>query len=182
MDIAKLTAIVTILITLSIASERLVEIIKGFIPYLNPDTSEGPPEADTVFPEPYKEAKRKAIISIVAVCCGIATAFLASPILAGIFKDLFSGSTCKLTVGFANLGENSPCGFDLSGNGLFLVLALGLLASGGSTLWNSILEYLLKIKDLKKSEVKRAESLRRIEVEAARVRLEGERARLLKAE
>ncbi len=38
MDVNKLTAIVTILITLSIASERLVEIIKGFIPFLNADT------------------------------------------------------------------------------------------------------------------------------------------------
>lgn len=181
MDVTKLTAIVTILITLSIASERLVEIIKGFIPYLNAEIPDVAIPENGIEPiiDPSKrlnqEARRKAIISILSVVCGIITAFLASPILAGIFKDLLSGSNCKLT----SLGENTPCGFDLTGNGVLLVIALGLLAAGGSKLWNSVLEYLLKIKDLKKSEVLRSEALRKIDVQRARIELDAARARIL---
>lgn len=59
MDIAKLTAIVSILITLSVASERLVEIVKGFIPSLNAENLEA--EA---------EAWRKAKISILSIISG----------------------------------------------------------------------------------------------------------------
>jgi hypothetical protein len=172
MDFSKLTAIIAILITLSIASERLVEIIKGFFPNLNEENLTG--EA---------EAWRKAKVSILAVICGIVTAFLASPLLAGIFRDLFKDSSCQLFVSwFGALGSNAPCGFNLNANGLLVIFALGLLASGGSSLWNSILEYLLKIKDLKKSELKRSESLRRIEVARAEVALEAARNRLHKPE
>ena len=153
---SKLIAIVTILITLSVASERLVEIIKGFLPKLSEENLES-----------NEEAKRKAKVAFLAVICGIITAFLASPILAGIFKDIFAGSTCKMALGFVNLGENTPCGFDFSGNGIFLVIALGLLASGGSSMWNSILEYLLKIKDLRKIEVAKANAMMNIEIAQA---------------
>ncbi len=172
MDITVLISIVTILITLSVASERLVEIIKGFFPQLSEEYLEGS-----------KEAWRKAKVNILAVICGIFTAFLASPVLSGIFKNLYpEESTCKLALGFLNLGKDSPCGFDFSINGFFLIFALGLLASGGSSLWNSILEYLLKIKDLKKSEARRSTEMRRIEVERARVELEIARVRLPKPE
>jgi predicted histidine transporter YuiF (NhaC family) len=163
MDVNKLTAIVTILITLSIASERLVEIIKGFIPFLNADTLDN---ANNLI-NPNQEARRKAYVSILSVFCGIATAFLASPILAGIFKDMVAGSNCQI----AGLGENTPCGFDLTGNGILLVLALGLLAAGGSKLWNSVLEYLLKIKDLKKAEANRETAIAAVEIYRAKVEL-----------
>jgi hypothetical protein len=139
MDTTKLAAIVTLLVTLSLASERLVEIIKGFFPKLT-----------GTLDDPQKEAWRKSKISILAVFCGILTAFLASPLLAGIFKDLFKDSSCELLVGwFASLGNNTNCGFDLNTNGFLIVLALGLLASAGSPLWNSVLGYLLKVKDIK---------------------------------
>lgn len=155
MDVNKLIAIVTILITLSIASERLVEIIKGFFPKLIT-----PPSDD-----PQLEARRKANVSLLAVASGIITTFLASPLLAGIFKDLFKDSSCPMFISwFGSLGNNAPCGFSLNTNGLLLILALGLLASGGSSLWNSILEYLLKIKDLKKIEVAKANELKNIEI------------------
>jgi hypothetical protein len=126
MDITKLTAVVSILITLSVASERLVEIIKGFFPALNAENLEAP-----------AEAWRKARISIIAIVSGIFTAWLSSPILKGLLKDLSELDTSN------------------TGSYVFAILALGLLASGGSAFWNSILEYLLKIKDLKETKVKK---------------------------
>lgn len=162
MEVDKLISIVTLLITLSVASERLVEIIKGFYPSLNAPAITDDPKVDTPV-DSVAEAKRKSKVSLLAVGCGIITAWIASPILAGIFRDLFSNSGCQIFGGFLNdLGKWLPCGFNLSVNGFLLTTALGLLASGGSSLWNSILEYLLKIKDLKKVEVRRAkEEVRR---------------------
>jgi hypothetical protein len=171
MDINKLTAVITILVTLSIATERLVEIVRG----IWSKTPWAKPASETA--EETKDAWEKARVSLLAIGCGIVTAFLASPILAGIFKSLFpDDSACKLNEIFG-MTAGGTCGFALDTNGIFLVIALGLLTSGGSSLWNSILEYLVKIKDLKKSEVKRSEALREIEVERARLRLENARAR-----
>jgi hypothetical protein len=112
---------VTLLIALSIASERLVEIIKNAIPWLNQKNSDSG-----------KEGWRKALLQALAVAAGILTAFLAGPAVGNIV---------------AGPWDTVP--------GL---LALGLLASGGSGLWNSILTYLLKVKDIKGAEAKKLET------------------------
>lgn len=112
MDTTNLTAIISLLVALSVASERLVEIVKGLIPALNQEN-----------PDPTKEGWRRAILQILAVAAGIITAFLASPVVPG---NIFHGVT---------------------GN-----LALGLLASGGSGFWNSILSYANKAKEVKSAE------------------------------
>ncbi len=153
MDVNKLTAVVTIIVTLSIATERLVEIIKRF----SGEYFQAPELNETGKPiNPEEEIKHKARINLLAMLCGMITSVLASPILAGIFKDLFpTGTNCKF-YGLFNLGSSGDCGFELSGGGVLIIIALGLLASGGSGMWNSILEYLLKIKDLKKTEVNKA--------------------------
>jgi hypothetical protein len=159
MDINKLTAVVTILLTLSIATERLVEIARGlyarWLVYRKRTTS---PLAEALEPKSVEEqAWDKARVSLLAVVCGLFTAFLTSPILAGIFKNLFpDNTTCKND--FFKMGEATACGFDWSGSGIFLIIALGLLASGGSSLWNSVLEYLVKLKDLKKAEATRSQA------------------------
>src|SRR5262244_130117 len=114
MDTTKLTAIVSLLITLSVASERLVEIVKGFIPALDKENS-----------DPNKEGRRRAVLQILAVVAGIFTAFLARPILP---QEILPPT---------NDG---------------VILALGLLASGGSGFWNSILTYVTKVKEVKKLE------------------------------
>jgi hypothetical protein len=98
----------------SIASERLVDIIKGLVPWLNQQRR-----------KPAEEGWRKAALQILAVIAGITTAWLAS---AAIPKG----------VGIPD---------DWTGT-----LALGLLASGGSGFWNSILTYVAKAKDLKAAE------------------------------
>jgi drug/metabolite transporter (DMT)-like permease len=107
------------LVALSIASERLVEIIKGLIPALSKRQEDAT-----------KEGRRAAILQIIAVLSGILTAFLAMPASKGVLPGTLTS---------------------LPG-----ILALGLLASGGSGFWNAILSYLLQIKNLKKSEALRA--------------------------
>lgn len=114
MDAAKLTAIVTLLLALSIASERLVEIVKGLIPPLTKPN-----------PNPRLEAIRCAVLQILAVFSGVATAYLARDYIPKEVSDVAKD---------------------------WSVWGLGLLASGGSGFWNSILTYLLKIKDIKSVE------------------------------
>src|SRR6266513_1224062 len=124
MDTTKLTTVISLLIALSIASERLVDIIKGLVPWLNQQRR-----------KPTEEGWRKSALQILAVISGITTAWLASA---------------------ANpKGVGMPV--DWTGT-----LALGLLASGGSGFWNSILTYVTKAKDVKAAE---AES-RQIEARA----------------
>jgi hypothetical protein len=118
MDINNLSTIVSLIGALSVASERLVEIIKGFIKCLNE------PGADAE-----KEGWRRSYLHLLATFSGIVTTFLAHPVIP---KDIFD--------------PQKPDHY-------LRLLALGLLASGGSGLWNSVLTYLGKIKDLKKLEI-----------------------------
>lgn len=111
----KLVATAAFLVALSVASERLVEIIKGFIPALSKRQEDAT-----------KEGRRAAILQIIAVLSGILTAFLAMP----ASKAVLPGTLTSLPG----------------------ILALGLMASGGSGFWNAILSYLLQIKNIKKSE------------------------------
>lgn len=116
MELSALSTVIAVLIVLSVASERLVEIIKGFIPALDKEND-----------DPQKESRRKAYLHILAVVAGIATAFLAREALEASVPDAWNTTTG--------------------------VLALGLLASGGSGFWNSILGYVNEVKKLKKEEV-----------------------------
>jgi hypothetical protein len=114
MDMTKISTVVSLLIALSIASERLVEIVKGCIPALDQ------PRVD-----PTAEGRRRAVLQLLAVVAGIVTAFLASGIIP---SELHEATTPLATI------------------------ALGLLASGGSGFWNSILTYVGKVKDVKSLE------------------------------
>lgn len=115
-----LTNFVTLLLALSIASERLVEIIKNAIPWLNHKNS-----------DPKREGWRKSILQGMALVAGILTAWLAGPALG----DQVAG-VWKTTPG---------------------LLALGLLTSGGSGMWNSLLSYLLNLKNFKAAQAKQLE-------------------------
>ncbi|MDR1969297.1 MAG: hypothetical protein LBQ32_11505 [Burkholderiaceae bacterium] len=114
MDSTQLTSLVSLILALSIASERLVEIIKGLIPFLSKKKS-----------NPIFEGIRCSLLQTLAVASGVGTAYLA--------RDYFPA-------GIANPTEK------------WSILGLGLLASGGSGLWNSILSYTNKIKDIEKIE------------------------------
>jgi len=126
MDTAKLATVISLLIALRIAWQRLLDIIKGLVPWLNQQRR-----------KPAEEGWRKAALQVLAVIAGITTAWLSS---AAIPKG----------VGIPD---------DWTGT-----LALGLLASGGSGFWNSILTYVTKAKDLKAAEAE----TRQIEVRAKR--------------
>jgi hypothetical protein len=118
MDPSKLTTYVSLLVALSVASERLVEITKGLIPWLNAQNS-----------DPGKEGKRRAVLQVMAVAAGVGTAFLARPAIGNMVPE-----------------------------GILPTLALGLLASGGSGFWNSILTYVTSLKDLNKVQIQQGAS------------------------
>ena len=115
-----LSTVVAVLVALSVASERLVEIIKGIIPFLSNKND-----------DPKKEGWRKAILQLMAVVAGIVTALLSQSAIQGILPKW---------------GEFPE------------IIALGLLASGGSGFWNSFNTYVLKLKDIKKLEEVQKES------------------------
>lgn len=115
-DNATLTLYVSLLIGMSVATERLVEILKGAVPQLYTK------QADR-----RHESLRCIAVQLIAVACGALTALLA--------KDFLPPGRMQDVAG-------KPWG----------ALGLGLLLSGGSGFWNSILTYLVGLKDLQKQE------------------------------
>jgi hypothetical protein len=87
--------------------------------------------------KPVEEGWRKAALQVIAVIAGT-TAWLAGPAVPAFLPHDFTGK-----------------------------LALGLLASGGSGFWNSILTYVTKAKDVKAAEAE----TRQIEARAKRTTL-----------
>ncbi len=131
MNIDNLLAFISTLAALSLATERIVEIIKGYIPALGQKEvilkKEEATEEDLkgLKERKEKESKRKANIQILTVICGIITASLAQKAIGGV----------------AGLEKFS---------GIPGIILLGFLTSGGSSLWNSILEYVIEVKNIKK--------------------------------
>ena len=78
----KLTAIVAFILALCIASERLVEIIKGLIPKLDKET-----------PDEKAEGRRRAYLQILSVTSGIVTALLARDYIPKEIADSLSSGT-----------------------------------------------------------------------------------------
>lgn len=76
-----------------------------------------------------KESRRRSYLQSLAVVSGIATAYLASPYIPPDFAKPDDG---------------------------WRILGLGLLASGGSGFWNSVLTYVTKVKDIKTMEAETA--------------------------
>lgn len=93
---SELGAIVGLLIAVSIASERLVEIIKGYFPWLN--------EAR---PDPSTEGRRKAVLQILAVAAGVITAFLAQPILSNSLSGINDQGIAILSIGLLASGGSA---------------------------------------------------------------------------
>jgi hypothetical protein len=63
---ADFTQLVTLLATLSVAVERVVEIIKGMVPFLGKQLDPGP-----------AENRRRALLQALAVVCGAVAAYMA---------------------------------------------------------------------------------------------------------
>lgn len=111
-----LPSVITLLIALSVATERFVEIIKNLWPWL-----------DAHQEDPRAEGRRRAALQGLAVVGGVAITVLAGPVVG----EVMPGETRWLTL-----------------------VGLGLLASGGSGFWNSMLTYVVSLKELKRVEVR----------------------------
>ncbi len=77
MDASKLAAVVSVLVALSVASERLVEIVKGMIRFLNEAHADGS----------NSERWRRVLLQLLSVVAGVGTALLAQPAI----KDVLPG-------------------------------------------------------------------------------------------
>jgi len=140
MGLTELTALVSLIAALSIASERLVEIIKGYCPSLDQQKE-----------DPKEEGKRRSNLQMLAVASGIVTALLARDYVPAQLSDPSRG---------------------------WSIIGLGLLASGGSGFWNSILTYLLKVKDAAKYDA----GVKKNQLEISNMTTSREKERLLSNE
>jgi hypothetical protein len=80
------------------------------------------------------EGRRRSVLQLLAVAFSILTAYLASDYIP---KDLVKPGAVSET---------------------WTIAGLGLLGSGGSGLWNAILTYFGKVKDIKKAEAEEKKS------------------------
>jgi hypothetical protein len=131
MTLDNLPAIITLLIILAVAAERFVEMIKGVVPWLNLEK-----------PDPIREGWRKAAIQLLAVAGGIVVSVLAYPVI----KEVLPRNAAQASVVEDLTG----------GKTVMTVIALGLLASGGSGFWNSILGYVQRLKDIRAAQAEAA--------------------------
>lgn len=88
-----LAGLLALLVALSVASERLVEIIKGLIPWL-----------DNAHSDPTREGWRRAALQSLAVISGVFTAWLAQPALGAMLKVNWSGPATYVALGFLASG------------------------------------------------------------------------------
>ena len=106
MNVVTLTSIVSLILALSVASERLVEIIKGFVPSLD--------KPNTV--DDQAEGRRRSYLQILAVLSGILTSYLAREYVPKEIADSVNGwSILGLGLlasggsGFWNAGRQPSC-------------------------------------------------------------------------
>jgi hypothetical protein len=121
MNLTTLPTVVTLIIALSVATERLVEIVKGMNQWLDQEKTA----------DPKAEGRRRAALQLLAVIGGIIISALAWPITKQIVPS------------------DQPW---------LVAIALGLLSSGGSGFWNSILGYVTNLKDLREADVERVKN------------------------
>lgn len=100
--------LIALMVALSMATERLVEITRGFVP----------------FTEKLSSTWRQSTLKAHAAIAGIAVTFMAEPMIAGTLPEQWNNS----------MG----------------LVVLGLLASGGSGLWHTVLDYMMEMKTIKK--------------------------------
>ena len=122
-----LISLVSLLVILSIAAERLVEIVKGPFAWLN--ETERPSDGavrEAILEWQRRENYRKTALHVLSIGAGIVTALLSLEVLSSYFPEDINKS--------------------------LLVIGMGVLASGGSGFWNSVLGYLNEVKKIKKRE------------------------------
>lgn len=89
MDISNILALLG---ALSVASERVVETIKGAVPWLSKETPD----------DPVNEGRRKSVILVVAAVAGILLAWLAQEVPGNIIAD--KGWLTTISLGLLSAG------------------------------------------------------------------------------
>lgn len=125
MNIDTLTSLVTLLLALSLATERLVTIIKTLFPGTLADEKKTEAQEIDLVSDKWR---RFAVQIISFVCAWFTASFLA--------KDGFN------PVGCVSIGDEEA-------NHCFPIWALGMLSTGGSAFWNNILGYTKAVKDIR---------------------------------
>ena len=115
MSIIDLSALVALLLSISLAAERLVAVVKSLIPWLAVEPIKNPAVADTS-----PDRWRQLLLQILMFLAGwVTSAFLCGPRF-----DLFGSVTLSS-----------------SGSLSLPAIVMGLLSSGGSAFWTSLLGY-----------------------------------------
>lgn len=124
-----ITTFITALVALSLAVERVIEVLKGYWPWLREDVASvgGGSRAER------RECRRRATLQILSTATGALFAAATGP---EHFMPFFPTT-----------GWSSPERWLES-------LLLGLIASGGSGLWNHLLDIVESTKKLKETAVK----------------------------
>ncbi len=118
------TEIIAFILGVSLASERLIELLKTLFPGLAYQHSLTDENTENIF----SEKSRRIAIQLVSVLCGYVTA--------AILADTWTGN------------------YTFDNGTKINVFVLGVLASGGSVFWTQILGYSKALKDLKKLEAR----------------------------
>jgi hypothetical protein len=131
MPIDALNSIVAILLSISLAAERLVTILKTVFPTWLADEKKN--KAGDI--DPVKDGVRRFAVQILA--------FVASWVTAAFLAD----GGYSLT-GFLKIGSGTS-------STSISVIVVGLLSSGGSAFWSSVLGYTKAVKDVRTNQAAR---------------------------
>jgi hypothetical protein len=135
-DIEQLSTLVALLAALSVAAERLVEIVKNWFPaHLAEEQKDTQGNVDVK-----KEGRRKVQLQLLAIGASVITVILAWPAIAGSVPGAPSGAWWT------------------SLQGWLIILAAGILVSGGSGFWNKIVGYVGAVRDLRKEDAEKTEA------------------------
>ena len=129
-----ISALVAMLLAVSLAAERVVTIVKTFAPKL---LGTARVKADGKSEDPVKDRPRRLVVQLIA----FAGAWLTAALLA-------ASTDAARTFDF--VGE-----IQFADNQGLPVLLVALLASGGSAFWNNILGYTKAVKDIRLKESKK---------------------------
>jgi hypothetical protein len=126
-NIEQLSTLVALLAALSVAAERLVDIVKNWFPtQLAEEQNDNEGKVDAK-----KEGRRKVYLQLLAIVASIITVILAWPAIAG------------------SLPGAPPVAWWTGVQGWVTILAAGILVSGGSGFWNKIVGYVGAVRDLR---------------------------------
>ena len=116
-----ITTFITIILAISVASERLIAVLKTIFPWLSGSQPPGKP----------LNPKNENIRQLVVMLISFSAAWVTSAFLGGTQFDLLK------TVPIGDPAVHIPA------------VILGVLASGGSAFWTSLLGYTKAVKDIK---------------------------------